>query len=184
MPADWETLLEVAGAQRGFITPTDAEELGVDPVQLRKMAARGRLERIAHGVYRFAGFPRANHDELMAAVLWTGRRGYISHESALDLHELCDVNPRSIHLTIPPPYRPRRRGGELYRIHHERLDPKETTSVAGVPVVTATTAIRQAARSGTDPALVEQAIRNARARGILDLPREEAVIRQLLAEQG
>ncbi|HUZ43781.1 MAG TPA: hypothetical protein VMU63_05200 [Acidimicrobiales bacterium] len=84
----------------------------------------------------------------MAAVLWAGRRGFVSHESALDLHELCDVNPRFVHLTVPSPCRPRRRGGELYRIHHERLEPKEMTSVEGIPVVTATAAIRQAARSG------------------------------------
>jgi predicted transcriptional regulator of viral defense system len=180
----WETLLEIAGAQRGFITPADAEEVGVDPVQLRKMTARGRLEHVSHGVYRFTGFPRANHDQLMAAVLWAGRRGFVSHESALDLHELCDVNPRFVHLTVPSPYRPRRRGGELYRIHHERLEPKEMTSVEGIPVVSATTAIRQAARSGSDPNLVEQAIRTARARGVLDLPPEEAVIRRLLVGQG
>ncbi len=86
----WERLLEVASGQRGFVTPADAEAVDVNPVELRKMAHRGRLEHPTWGVYRFVAFPRAANDELLMAVLWTGGRGAISHESALALYELCE----------------------------------------------------------------------------------------------
>jgi predicted transcriptional regulator of viral defense system len=33
------------------------------------------------------------------------RRGTLSHDTALDLHELCDINPAQIHITIPTAYR-------------------------------------------------------------------------------
>ena len=44
----------------------------------------------------------------MEAVLWTGRRGALSHETALDLFELSDVNPSAIHLTVPRAFRTRK----------------------------------------------------------------------------
>lgn len=45
--------------------------------------------------------PRDEHDEFAAAVAWSLGRGVISHESALVLHELADVNSLRIHLTVP-----------------------------------------------------------------------------------
>ena len=39
-------------------------------------------------------------------------RGVISHESALALHALADVNPSRIHLTVPRDNHPRAAGGE------------------------------------------------------------------------
>ena len=56
--------------------------------------------------------------ELMEAVLWAKGRGLIAGESGLLLWGLADVNPRRIHLAVPPGYRPRRAGGELYQIHY------------------------------------------------------------------
>jgi predicted transcriptional regulator of viral defense system len=162
----WERLLDVAGTQRGYVTPADAESVDVDPVELRKMTARGRLDHVTHGVYRFRAFPRAVHDELLEAVLWTGGRGVVSHESALDLLDLCDVNPAHIHVTVPTRYRPRRRGGELYRVHRENLDPRVVEWVGPIPVVNAATAIDQSRSAGVDPRLVEQAVLTARDRGL------------------
>jgi len=169
----WERLLEVASGQRGFVTPTDAEAVEVNPVELRKMARRGRLEHPTWGVYRFVAFPRAENDELLMAVLWTGGRGAISHESALALHELCDVNPRYVHITVPPGCRPSRRGGEDYRVHHEQLEDSDLDECHGIPVVVPKLAIAQAAAAGTDPELIAQAIATARQRGLIDRHDEE-----------
>ncbi len=54
--------------------------------------------------------PRGEHDDLAAAVSWTLGRGVISHESALALHALADVNPSRIHLTVPRNNHPRAAG--------------------------------------------------------------------------
>lgn len=83
--------------------------VGVNTVELRKMATRGRLERVAHGVYRLLTFPRRQHDDLMLAVLWTGKRGVIGGQTALALYELCDANPRRIDLVVPATTAPGRR---------------------------------------------------------------------------
>jgi len=168
-----DRLLEAAGEQRGYVTPADASRVGVDPVELRKMAARGRLERVGHGVYRLPTFPHRPDDELMAAVLWTGKRGVVGGASALALHRLCDVNPRWVDLIVPPGYRPRKAGGERYRVVHGRLGPADVDVVDDIPVVVPAVAIRQAIATAIDPRLVEQAITEARRRGDIDVAGEE-----------
>lgn len=179
MPSIWDRLLQVAASQRGLVSASDAEDVGVNPVELRKMAGRGRLERVGHGVYRFPTFPRRAGDELMEAVMWTGKRGVIGGASALDLHGLCDVNPRQIDVTVPPGYRPRREGGDRYRIRQAALNPVEIEEVDGIPVVVPERAIRDGIADGVDPRLIDQAITTARRRGELDVTTEEALREQL-----
>ena len=88
-------LLDAAGVQRGYVTPQNARDLGVPPVELPKLAARGALEHRSYGLYRVAGYPYQRNDEYVEAVLWAGG-GHISHDSALAVWELADVNPRRI----------------------------------------------------------------------------------------
>lgn len=178
-----DRLLEVAGEQRGFVTPADAAAVGVNPVELRKMAARGRLERVAHGVYRLRAFPHRPNDELMAAVAWTGKRGVVAGQAALALHELCDVNPRRIDLAVPPGYRPRKAGGERYRVRHAKLRPRDVEVVDDIPVVVPVVAIAQAIADHIDPRLIDQAIATARRRGDIDVRDEERLRERLAAER-
>lgn len=176
-----ERLLEVAGDQRGFVTPGDAEAVGVNPVELRKMAARGRLERVGHAVYRLPTFPHRPNDELMVAVLWTGKRGVIAGEAALALHDLCDVNPRRIDVAVPPGYRPRKAGGEHYRVRTAALRPRDLDVVDGIPTVTPAVAIGQGIEDYIDPQLIEQAIRTGRRRGDFDQHEEQQLRQQMAA---
>ena len=102
-------LLDHAQQQYGYLTPADARALDIDPTQLRLMAARHTLEHLGHGLYRMPMVPVTQLDAYMEAVLWTSRLGVLSHETALDLHELCDVNPSAIHITVPSGFAPARR---------------------------------------------------------------------------
>ena len=65
----------------------------------------------------------------------------LSHETALDLYELCDVNPSAIHLTVPSGFRTRKTVPEIYRLHQFDLDPGEVGSHEGIPIVTPERAI-------------------------------------------
>jgi predicted transcriptional regulator of viral defense system len=154
-----EDLLEVAGEQRGFVTTTDAKGVGVPPVELRKMAARGVLVRRGHGLYRIVAFASQRNDELMEAVLWVGGNGVISHESALDLWGVADVNPRYINVTVAR--RTRRLGGALYRLWPADLDMHEIDHREGIPTTSVRRSILDSADAGTNPRLIEQAIRTA-----------------------
>ena len=163
----WDRLVELAAEQHGYVTTRDARDIGVDPVQLRLLAARGRLERAGRGVYRVPVLPRSEHDDLAAAVAWTLGRGAISHESALELHALADVNPSRIHLTVPRDNHPRAAGGELYRLHRRDLPALEITSVDGIPVTTVARTIKDCLNTGTDPYQLRAAIEKAEAEGTL-----------------
>jgi predicted transcriptional regulator of viral defense system len=174
-----ERLLEIAANQRGFVSTHDAATAGVAPVQLRKLAQRGRLERCAQGLYRLVAFPHRDNDELMRAALWADGRGVISHQSALRLWDLADVNPARIDITVPAPYRPRREGGGQYRIWVRSLDPQMIDYVADIPVVVPERAIVDAAWAGLQPRFIEQAIRTARERRLFGRETEMRVRDQI-----
>jgi predicted transcriptional regulator of viral defense system len=165
--AIWDQLVERAAEQHGYVTSRDARELGIDPTQLRLLAARGRLERTGRGVYRVSVLPRDEHDEFAAAIAWSLGRGVISHESALALHELADVNPPRVHLTVPRDNYPRAAGGEVYRLHRRDLAPGAMTMVDGIPVTAVARTIRDCLATGTDPYQLRMAIDRAEAAGTL-----------------
>ena len=99
-------LSEVAAQQHGLFTVARAAGIDVSDDQVRRMAATGVLERRAQGVYRISTAPFDEQTELMEAVLWAKGRGLIAGESGLLLWDLADVNPRKIHVAMPPGYRP------------------------------------------------------------------------------
>lgn len=166
-------LLDRAQQQYGFLTPDDARALGIDPTQLRLMAARHTLEHLSRGLYRMPVVPATPLDSYMEAVLWTGRQGVLSHDTALDLYELCDVNPSAIHLTVPNGFRTRKAVPEIYRLHRFDLDPKEVGWHEGIPIVTAEQAILGGVEQALGWQLVDQAIEAARARGLITRPAAE-----------
>ena len=161
-----EQLWEVAADQYGYVTSRDAAALGIGKAELGKLAHRGKLDRVFYGVYRVPEIPQQALDQYMLAVLWTGRRGVLSHETVLALRELCDVNPSRIHLTVPPRYYPRGIGGDLYLVYRQRLEADDTEFLQGIPAVKVSVAIAQTA--GQLPyRLVEQAITQARSEGLI-----------------
>jgi predicted transcriptional regulator of viral defense system len=174
-------LLDHAQQQYGYLTPDDARELDIDPTQLRLMAARQTLEHLGHGLYRMPMVPATSLDAYMEAVLWTGRRGVLSHETALDLYELCDVNPSAIHLTVPRGFRTRKAAPEIYRLHRFDLDPAEIGWHEGIAIVTPERAILGGIEQALGWQLIDQAIATARARGLITKPAAKrlATMRQL-----
>ena len=160
--------LQHAQDQFGFITTDDARSLGFDPIQLRIMASRGQLDHRTRGIYRMPTVPSGELDEYMEAVLWAGREGVISHDSALRLYDLSDVNPTKVHLTVPAGYRTRKQVPATIELHSFGFRPDEVTVHRGISVFTAEVAIRQCIARGLGSRLVRQAINDGRAKGLLD----------------
>ena len=180
MPTDlYNRLAEIAAEQHGLVTQEDARELGIPPDRLVTMARRDLLDRAAFGIYRLPLFADAL-TPYMEATLWPHRtRGVLSHETALDLYELSDVNPAKIHFTVPAGFRIRREVPAGYEVHHADLDPTETTLYEGIPIATPLRAIKDVIGTGLDRHLVEQAIDTALRRGRVrqrDLPELERLL--------
>jgi predicted transcriptional regulator of viral defense system len=157
-------LLDLANGQYGYVTAEDARGQGIDPVQLRLMHHRGLLGRVAHGVYRFPAVPTTALDQYVEAVLWTRTEAVLSHETALDLHDLCDIKPAQVHLTVPGTYRLRRDLPAMYRLHRRDLAPGDITRHEGIPIVTVRRAILDGIESGVGGQLIDQAVETARRR--------------------
>lgn len=163
----YNALLTVATGQYGYVTTADAHALCIDPDRLRTMARRGAIEAIAHGLYRIPAVPKTALDKYMEATLWPRGGGILSHETALMLHELCDVDSERVNVTVPASVRVTRAIPAGYRLHHRHLLEVDRTEHAGIPIVTPVRAIRDAMDTGLDSHLIEQAIDTAHRRGLI-----------------
>jgi predicted transcriptional regulator of viral defense system len=173
-------LTEIAAGQFGLVTIDDAHGIGYQPKTLAKLASRGQLEHVSRGVYRVPFLPSGQMAPYMAATLWPqGARGVLTHETALDLWDLSDVNPAKIHITVPRTHRPQRQVPKAYMIHREDLAPDEITAIEGVTVVKLGRALRQCAQAHLARDLLEQAIRHGRSRGLLSAEEHAALVREL-----
>ena len=158
--------MDVAVDNGGYVTPALVDPVGVPAIELRKMVSRGSLSSAGHGVYRVPSLPHDRFDQYILARLWARGRGVISHDSALVVHELSDINPTRVHLTIPTRYRISRAGGDRYEIHRGDLSVDEITRLDAVTVTTIRRTLHDIV--GVVPAyLARQAIDTARQRGAI-----------------
>ena len=165
---EYEKALELATDQHGYLTTAQAQQLGIGRDTIRKMAKRGALQRVSWGVYRLPTFPASTFAEYMEASLWpAGVSGVISHESALAIRDLSDVNPPKVHITVPKAFRVRRAIPRYLVIHHADLSDTDIASVEGVPTTTVRRAIEDCHRTHLGPALLRQAIEDGEREGYL-----------------
>jgi predicted transcriptional regulator of viral defense system len=166
---DHDALYRVAEAQAGYFTAPQAVEAGMDRSTLHFHARPGgRYERVRRGLYRLRHFPSSPHEHVMAS--WLPLRGtgaVVSHESALELHDLSDVIPEAVHLTVPRSERGlRRRDGVRLHTTDRPPGPKEIQTIHGLPVTRPERAIVDALESGAQPEQIEMAISQAVGRGL------------------
>ena len=177
-------LLERAVDQHGLLTPDDARAVGTTENALRRLAQKGVIERLAFAVYQvpqLAGDPFAQYQE---ALLWLREPAALTHDTALDLHQLCDINPAKVHVTVGGRYRPRRTAPAWIEIHHGDLADDDFTWLEGLRIATPARAIRDALATHVGQQFIDQAIETGRQHGVLtqrDLRRIEiAQLRQRL----
>lgn len=176
MPGAIYNILHAHAVQNyGFVTTRQAREvLGVNPHRLQVMNERGLVRNVSRGVFRFPDIPPTSLDQYMAATLWPlTRPGVLGHATALDLHDLCDVNPSRIHVTVPPDFRTTREPPRLIELHRRRLPQSEVTWHEGIPVVTVKRAILDGIEQALGWGLIDQAIDTARQRGRITAPEAE-----------
>jgi predicted transcriptional regulator of viral defense system len=182
----WNTVLYgIAEDQAGYFTAAQARAAGLRQVRLVQLAQQGDIERVSRGVYRFARFPISRLGHYMEAVLWPQVRrpdvsGVISHQSALSIHELSDVSPALVHMTLPTTVRIRRDVPRNMVVHYADLPPGDVERVEGVPVTTPARSIRDAHAGHLGNDLVGQAIADGRRSGVLSIAEADRLQRELL----
>jgi predicted transcriptional regulator of viral defense system len=134
--AAYDRLYETAADQQGYFTTKQAIAAGyADNVHSFHVKA-GNWIREHRGIYRLAKYPLGDHPDMMQWYLWSRDRndapqGVYSHETALSFHDLSDINPPKLHMTVPPRFR---RAGEIPRIlvlHRGLLHQDDIENVQG-----------------------------------------------------
>jgi predicted transcriptional regulator of viral defense system len=172
----WDRLFECAVGQEGHFTTKQAAEAGYSPQLLMKYLKNGRITRVRRGVYRMVHFPAAEHEDLATLWLWSEQAGVFSHETALMLHNLSDALPRKVHLTLPSAWMKRRfRVPKGVVLHHADIPKDERAAVGAVPVTTARRTLIDCIDAHVSPELLEDALRQARARGLIDKEEVKAI---------
>jgi very-short-patch-repair endonuclease len=125
-------LSAVAARQLGVFSRRDAALAGASASQLRRLVARGVVERIAPAVFRFSASNRSWHQRVLAAVLDGGPECLASHRTAAALHAFDGFRADVIEVLVPMSVFHRRK--EVI-VHHTRtLPPMDRDQVGAIPV--------------------------------------------------
>ena len=164
------TLAALAADQGGYFTAKQAKEAGYDYPHLEYHLSNGNFERVDHGLYHLPTVPRAEHDDLIRLALWSRNQkdepqAVVSHESALVLHELTDLLPNRIHLTVPRTFRkPVPKGCMLHKATLADGDVEERT---GFRVTTPLRTLLDAAAGNVSQEQLSKAVKDALERGLV-----------------
>jgi len=165
---DWDRLYEIGASQDGHFTTMQAAEAGYSPQLLAKHLKSNRIKRIRHGIYRIVHYPAGDHEDLTVLWLWSKRVGVFSHETALTLHELSDVLPSRIHLTVPASWKTRRlRIPRHLTLHFSDLMEEDKAWHDSVPVTSPARTMCDCAAANFSPDLLKQALQQGIERGLI-----------------
>jgi len=168
---DWNRLFETAAGQEGLFTTKQAAAAGYSPQLLVHYVHMGKAARVRRGIYRLIHFPAGEHEELVAAWLWSELAGVVSHHTALALHGLSDALPAHVHLTLPSAWRRRRfRVPADVVLHHADVPPEDRAWFGAVPTTNPRRSLNDCAREGLSPELLRQAAQQALRRGLVTKP--------------
>jgi predicted transcriptional regulator of viral defense system len=130
-------LNELAQSQQGFFTTKQAiRARSAEKTHSYHVNARNWI-REHRGIYRLADFSTVERPDLMLWYLWSQNRrevpeGTYSHDTALSLHELSDLMPSKLHMTVPKTFRRTSEIPEILILHRLHLDPNDVQEMHGV----------------------------------------------------
>jgi predicted transcriptional regulator of viral defense system len=164
----WGVLFDVAQAQSGYFTTGQAAMAGYSPQLLHKYLGNGKVVHVRRGIYRLVHFPASEHEDLVVLWLWAEQAGVFSHETALALHDLSDVLPSRIHMTIPVSWWHRRlRVPAGLVLHYADISAIDRAGFSAVPITSPRRTLRDCIEADVSPELVRQAVLQARRRGLI-----------------
>ena len=99
----YNRIFEEAIGNYGLITSSQAKAIGIPPVELVKLAKRGRLIRLGYGVYKLSQYSPApdGRDAYADSLTLVGEDAYLYGQSVLAMHHLCPTNPARIYVATP-----------------------------------------------------------------------------------
>ncbi len=170
-PRDTERhLVAIASEQGGYFTAKQALSVGYTYRQQHFHRERGNWLLIDRGLFRLRDYPSSPHEDLIRWAFWSrDRKGKIqavvSHESALAFHDLSDVMPAKLHLTVPSGFRKHAPGACV--LHYRNLEEQDIERHEGFCVTTPLRTVLDVAEGDLSPEHLVKALHDALNRGLI-----------------
>lgn len=168
-----DALFAVAEGQQGYFTSKQATNAGYQLGSQAHHVKSGNWARVERGIYRLTRFPQSPEEQLVIYALWSRNRegrpeGVYSHQTALSIHELSDVNPAKLHMTVPVAFRRTAKTPNVLALHRSNLDQKDIELRQGFAVTRPLRTIADlAVAESTARGLVQQALMEGRRSGVI-----------------
>ena len=168
----YAALYEIAREQNGVFTAKQAVKAGFDARNHTYHVKAGYWEKEHRGIYRLVQFPYELDTHYTVWSLWSCNRqgkiqGIYSHETALSIYDLSDVNPAKIRMTVPPTFRKGKPIPEVLRLHKGHLKPRDCRVMRGYMVTTPTRTLYDVITSDyLQDWLIVQAVKEGLDRGL------------------
>lgn len=168
-----DALFAMAEGQQGYFTAKQATDAGYQLGSQAHHVKSGNWTRVERGIYRLTRFPQSPEEQLVIYALWSRNRegrpeGVYSHQTALSIHELSDVNPAKLHITVPTEFRRTAKTPNVLVLHRSNLDQKDIELRQGFAVTRPLRTIADlAAAESTSRDIVEQALIEGRRSGVI-----------------
>jgi predicted transcriptional regulator of viral defense system len=153
----------VAMRQAGYFTAAQARSAGYSHQAQKYHVDHGNWVRVDRGLFRLPDWPAQRNDIYVLWRLWSRGHGVVSHQSALAIHDLSDVNPSRVHLTVPPGFRS---SDPVVVLHRAHLTAEDIEDHDGYQVTTVERTLLDAARSDVTQEQLQLAVAEAVERGL------------------
>jgi predicted transcriptional regulator of viral defense system len=166
-------LFEIASAQGGYFTAIQATHAGFSEKNHLYHVRAGNWIREWRGIYRLVRFPLQDDAQYSLWGIWSLNRngtlqGVFSHETALSLFEISDLQPEKLHMTVPRGYRRHSEIPKILILHHATIDPSECEERRGYRVTKPFRTITDIVRAqAVSPEFIRQAVTQALNKGYL-----------------
>lgn len=133
----------------------------------------GNWVREHRGIYRLALFPGSDRPDLVLWALWSRNRnevveGVYSHETALSIYEVSDLNPSRLNMTVPTHFRRNSKIPDVLQLHYANLPPQDVQASQGYNLTRPLRTVLDVIQAGTvEPRFIRQAIQQALDRGLI-----------------
>ncbi len=166
-------LFETAEQQQGFFTTKQAKIAGFAENTHPYHVHAGNWIREHRGIYRLSLFPAADRPALVLWALWSRNRneeveGVYSHQTALSLYDLSDLNPARLSMTVPTNFRRNSEIPDILTLHYANLPEQDVQAAQGFRFTRPLRTILDLIEEGTaERRFVRQALNQALNRGLI-----------------
>ena len=166
-------LFDIAEQQQGFFTTKQAKAAGFAENTHPYHVQAGNWIREHRGIYRLALFPTPDRPDLVLWSLWSRNRkeeveGAYSHQTALSLYELSDLNPAKLQMTVPTNFRRNSDIPGIVVLHYRDLLKSEIQTGPGYKYTRPLRTMLDLIEADTvERTFIRQALRQAADRGLI-----------------